>query len=142
MPRKYPVYLSQESIDQWVPALLAYQHATDVLSHDPTRDQAYRMATEIRRQCCDRSGADDPFPELPHIPAIPLCARRKQRRRFGAHHVPADLRELIAAVRACIPDDSPIRERELRALLSDMDAVTAEAKRADERRYQNESEAA
>jgi hypothetical protein len=44
MPRKFPVYLSQEQVDQWVPALLAYQHATDVLSHDPTRDQAYRMA--------------------------------------------------------------------------------------------------
>jgi hypothetical protein len=43
MPRKFPVYLSQEQVDQWIPALLAYQHATDVLSHDPTRDQAYRM---------------------------------------------------------------------------------------------------
>jgi hypothetical protein len=78
MPRKFPVYLSQEQVDQWVPALLAYQHATDVLSHDPTRDQAYRMATEIRRQCCDRSGASDPFPELPHIPGIIESRGRKR----------------------------------------------------------------
>jgi hypothetical protein len=78
MPRKFPVYLSQEQVDQWIPALLAYQHATDVLSHDPTRDQAYRMATEIRRQCCDRSGAADPFPELPHIPAGSESQGRKR----------------------------------------------------------------
>jgi hypothetical protein len=85
MPRKFPVYLSQEQVDQWVLSLLAYQHATDVLSHDPTRDQAYRMATEIRRQCCDRSGAADPFPELPYIPAITSVrskVKRADERRF------------------------------------------------------------
>lgn len=49
---------------------------------------------------------------------------------------------LIALVRRCIPDDGPVQERELRKLTREMDAVAAEVRRADARRYGDEREAA
>lgn len=48
---------------------------------------------------------------------------------------------LIACIRRCIPDNGPVREHELRQWCGEMDAVIAEVRRADERRYE-EREAA
>ena len=44
---------------------------------------------------------------------------------------------LIEAIRECIPDDGPIREQGLRQWLPEMDAMIAETRRADLRRYED-----
>ena len=42
---------------------------------------------------------------------------------------------LVALIRGCIPDDGPIKDTELRRLTHEMDAVNAEVRQAETRRY-------
>jgi len=42
---------------------------------------------------------------------------------------------LVALIHRCIPDDGPTKDTELRQLTREMDAVQAEVRRAEVRRY-------
>lgn len=66
--RKYPLYLDQGEIDELAASLYKLQHITDVASDLPSSDRPFRQLSELRRQCCLRSGAADPFPDLPLAP--------------------------------------------------------------------------
>ena len=67
--RKYPLYLSQGDVDALAQLLYTHQHVIDVVSTDrPTNDRSFRFLTELRRQCCQRSKAEDPYPDLPMTP--------------------------------------------------------------------------
>ena len=71
MARRVPLYLTQDQVDQ--PALLLYKHqtVTNVVSGDGRVSEAAAcFLTEIRLQCCARSGADDPFPDMPLVPCF------------------------------------------------------------------------
>ena len=69
--RRYPVYLTQEGVEQLCHVLYAYQSVVNVTSSDrPTSDLPTRLLSEVRRQCCDRSGAEDPMPYHPHVPGL------------------------------------------------------------------------
>ena len=68
---KFPIYLSQSQVDLAANVFYRHQHITDVLSKDvPASAEAACLLTELRRQCCVRSGAADPFPDLPMSPAF------------------------------------------------------------------------
>lgn len=71
MPRRVPLYLSQDQVDQLALLLLKHQTVTNVVSGDGTVSEAAAcFLTEIRLQCCARSGAADPFPDMPMVPCF------------------------------------------------------------------------
>lgn len=70
--RRVPLYLDQAQIDAL--ALLLYKHQTisNVVTsrRDAVSEEAACFLTEIRKQCCCRSGAADPFPDMPLSPCF------------------------------------------------------------------------
>jgi hypothetical protein len=75
MPRKFPFYLDQGDIDDLAQSLYKLQHLVDVASGShPASDLPFRLLSDLRRQCCHRSRAEDPFPDLPIAPR-PVDAR-------------------------------------------------------------------
>ena len=78
--RTFPLYLDQQGVDELAQLLYVHQHVIDVVSERPAPDKAFRALTELRRQCCVRSGAADPFPDLPFVPGI-FEGKPKRRRR-------------------------------------------------------------
>ena len=79
--RRFPFYLDQDEVDElaWV---LARDHDTTnrYNTERPTPDKAFRLLSALRRQCCDRSGAADPFPHMPHVPGVFDGGGRNRRR--------------------------------------------------------------
>ena len=82
MSRRFAFYLTQEGVDELAQELYRLQAASDILHRErPTPDRPYRILSELRRQCCERSGAADPFPDLPCVPSVFEGQPRKRRRR-------------------------------------------------------------
>ncbi len=79
--KRFPFYLSQTQVDDLAQLLYTHQAIIDTISPvRPTPDRAFRFLTDMRQQCCDRSGAEDPFPDLPHVPGIFEDAEAERRR--------------------------------------------------------------
>lgn len=71
MAKRFPLYLDQTQIDELASMLMRLQTFLNLASDDHTApDRPLRYLTILRRQCCDRSGASDPYPEIPHVPGI------------------------------------------------------------------------
>lgn len=80
--RKIPFYLTQDGLDEILQLLYRHQALVNIASSDhPTCDRATRIMSEIRRQCCVRSGAADAFDDHPMTPADTLESGTTQRRR-------------------------------------------------------------
>ena len=78
MSKRFPFYLTQAQVDDLAQILFTHQHVIDVVSDEkPTSDRAFRMLSELRRQCCIRSKAADPFEDLP------LATDDAKKRRNG-----------------------------------------------------------
>ncbi len=75
--KRYPCYFTQDQLDGLARLLYAHQAVINTASSDrPTSDEPMRVLTELRRQCCDRSGAVDPYPHMPHVPGIFLLQEK------------------------------------------------------------------
>jgi hypothetical protein len=69
--KKVPFYLTQEQLDGLAQSLYKLQHLVDVASGGaPASDLPFQLLSDLRRQCCFRSCAEDPFPDLPMIPRL------------------------------------------------------------------------
>jgi hypothetical protein len=67
--RRVPFYLTQSQLDGLAQSLYKLQHLVDVASGgQPAPDLPFQLLSELRRQCCHRSRAEDPFPDLPIAP--------------------------------------------------------------------------
>jgi hypothetical protein len=76
--RKYPLFLSQDDVDTLAQMLYTHQHFLDVARS--TDDRPFRMLSELRRQCCERSNAEDPMPHHPYATdESPKTAKRRHR---------------------------------------------------------------
>ena len=73
--KRVPFYLSQKQLHDLAQLLYTGQHITNVVhglvpigdQHAP--DLHFQLLSDLRKQCCLRSGATDPFPELPLAPS-------------------------------------------------------------------------
>lgn len=66
MSKRFPFYMTQSQLDELAQVLYTHQYVIDVVSTEsPSSDRAFRMLSELRRQCCIRSKAADPFEDLP-----------------------------------------------------------------------------
>jgi hypothetical protein len=69
--KRVPFYLTQEQLDGLAQSLYKLQHIVDVASDSArSTDVPFQLLSDLRRQCCYRSGAEDPFPELPMSPCL------------------------------------------------------------------------
>jgi hypothetical protein len=69
--KRVPFYLTQDQLDGLAQSLYKLQHLVDVASDSaPAKDLPFQLLSDLRRQCCYRSGAEDPFPELPFSPGL------------------------------------------------------------------------
>lgn len=67
--KRVPFYLTQEQIDNLAQSLYKLQHIVDVASgSQPAPDLPFQLLSDLRWQCCYRSQAEDPFPDLPIAP--------------------------------------------------------------------------
>lgn len=70
--QRVPLYLTQTQIDALALLLYRSQTITNIVAtgrHERSEEAACFL-TELRQQCCVRSGADDPFPYLPLCPSF------------------------------------------------------------------------
>ena len=75
--RRVPFYLSQDLIDRLAHLLWQHQTVTDIIGRTPEPSiEAACFLTELRKQCCLRSGAADPFEDLPLYPSFPNATPR------------------------------------------------------------------
>lgn len=73
--KRFPFYLTQAQLDGLAQSLYKLQHIVDVASGSAqSMDVPFQLLSDLRRQCCDRSGAQDPFPDLP----LALCLAETQ----------------------------------------------------------------
>lgn len=80
--KSFPLYLTEPEIQEWAWALMQLQTLVEMASPDrPCSNQAARMLTALRLQCCLRSGAADPFPGHPFTPGIFEGVLKPRRRR-------------------------------------------------------------
>ena len=77
MPKSFPLYLTQPELDTMAQMLLTHQQVLNLTRSDD--DRPIRMLTKLRQQCCDRSGAEDPYPELPHVPGLWEASEERRR---------------------------------------------------------------
>jgi hypothetical protein len=64
--KRVPFYLTQNQLDGLAQSLYKLQHIVDVASDSaPAPDLPFQLLSDLRRQCCYRSRAEDPFPDLP-----------------------------------------------------------------------------
>jgi hypothetical protein len=64
--KRVPFYLTQDQVDGLAQSLYKLQHIVDVASESlPSSKVPFDLLSELRRQCCFRSSAEDPFPDLP-----------------------------------------------------------------------------
>jgi len=69
--KRFPFYLSQVQLDDLAFALYKLQHIVDVATGDaPAPDRPSQLLSDLRLQCCYRSGAEDPFFHLPLQPCL------------------------------------------------------------------------
>ena len=69
--KRVPFYLTQGQIDGLAESLYKLQHLVDVASgRTDGTDLPFQLLSDLRRQCCYRSRAEDPFPELPLAPCV------------------------------------------------------------------------
>jgi hypothetical protein len=70
--KKYPLNLTQDQVDGLAQSLYKLQHIVDIASESaPANDVPFMLLSELRRQCCGRSKAADPFPDLPLAHTLP-----------------------------------------------------------------------
>ena len=66
MTKRFPFRLTQSGVDELAQLLYTHQTVVNTLSRERSScDRAYLFLSDLRRQCCDHSGALDPFPDLP-----------------------------------------------------------------------------
>ena len=69
--KRVPFYLTQDQLDGLAQSLYKLQHIVDVASgHTEAMDVPFQLLSDLRRQCCYRSRAADPFPDLPLAPCL------------------------------------------------------------------------
>ena len=79
--KRVPFYLTQDQLDGLAQSLYKLQHIVDVASGSaPATDLPFQLLSDLRRQCCHSSRADDPFPDLPLSP----CITESRRGRMNA----------------------------------------------------------
>jgi hypothetical protein len=76
--KRVPFYLTQTQLDDLAQSLYKLQHLVDVASGATKgTDLPFQLLSDLRRQCCYRSGAEDPFPELPLAPSLSGSSQRR-----------------------------------------------------------------
>ena len=69
MTRRIPLYLSPKNASQLADLLYRHMVVANTFTEKPSAkaNEAAYLLSELRRQCCLRSGMDDPYSELPLI---------------------------------------------------------------------------
>jgi hypothetical protein len=76
--KRVPFYLTQDQLDGLAQSLYKLQHIVDVASGSAqTTDVPFQLLSDLRRQCCYRSRAEDPFPDLPLAQCLPESRSRR-----------------------------------------------------------------